>query len=71
MVRTRSGTPNRFYVTGNNGTNDTHFFDVVSADGTVLQTVNLPTTTSAHSIAVDPLNGDVFVALAGTPALDP
>jgi hypothetical protein len=64
-------TTNRFYVTGNNGTNTTRFFDVVSADGTVLQTVNLPTTTSAHSIAVDPLNGDVFVALAGTTALDP
>jgi hypothetical protein len=34
--------------------------------GTITQTVNLPATTSAHSITVDPFNGDVFVALAGT-----
>jgi hypothetical protein len=59
-------TTNRFYVTGNNGTNAGRFFDVVSADGTILQTVNLPTTTSAHSITVDPFNGNIFVALAGT-----
>ena len=32
------------------------------ANGNVIQTVDLPDTTSAHSIAVDPLNGDVFVA---------
>ena len=30
-----------------------------------MQTVNLPATTSAHSITVDPFNGDVFVPLAG------
>jgi hypothetical protein len=62
-------TTNAFYVTGNNGTNDTRFFDVVTDNplgGTITQTVNLPTTTSAHSITVDPFNGDVFVALAGT-----
>jgi hypothetical protein len=60
---------NSFYVTGNNGTNSTRFFDVVSDAGaasTITQTVNLPVTTSAHSITVDPFNGDVFVALAGT-----
>jgi hypothetical protein len=60
---------NSFYVTGNNGTNSTRFFDVVSdlpMGGNITQTVNLPTTTSAHSITVDPFNGDVFVALAGT-----
>src|SRR5271165_1176370 len=58
---------NSFYVTGNNGTNTTRFFDVVSdATDAITQTVNLPTTTSAHSITVDPFNGDVFVALAGT-----
>jgi hypothetical protein len=58
---------NSFYVTGNNGTNDTRFFDVVSdAADIITQTVDLPTTTSAHSITVDPFNGDVFVALAGT-----
>ncbi len=39
--------------------------------GTITQTVDLPTTTSAHSITVDPFNGDVFVALAGTSAVDP
>jgi hypothetical protein len=44
---------------------------VVSEDGTVLQTVMLPATTSAHSITVDPFNGDVFVPLAGTSALNP
>jgi hypothetical protein len=58
---------NSFYVTGNNGTNTTRFFDVVSdATDAITQTVNLPATTSAHSITVDPFNGDVFVALAGT-----
>jgi hypothetical protein len=60
---------NSFYVTGNNGTNDTRFFDVVTdaaLGGVIAQMVDLPTTTSAHSITVDPFNGDVFVALAGT-----
>ena len=58
-------TTGKYYVTGNNGTNTTRFFDVVNEDGTIAQTVNLPTTSSAHSITVDPFNGDVFVALAG------
>ena len=58
-----------FYVTGNNGTNGSRFFDVIS-DSTdlITQTVDLPITTSAHSIAVDPLNGDVFVPIAGSVA---
>jgi hypothetical protein len=67
-------TTKAFYVTGNDGTNDTRFFDIVTDTGTsstISQTVNLPTTTSAHSITVDPLNGDVYVALAGTSVLDP
>ena len=67
-------TTKSFYVTGNNGTNSTRFFDVVSDNGaasTITQTVNLPTTISAHSIAVDPLNGDVFVPLAGNLAVNP
>jgi len=64
-------TTKKFYVTGNNGTNTTRFFDEVSEDGTILQTVNLPATTSAHSITVDPFNGLVFVPLAGTNALNP
>jgi hypothetical protein len=62
-------TTKAFYVTGNDGTNSTRFFDIVTDDGTastISQNVPLPTTTSAHSITVDPLNGDVFVALAGT-----
>jgi hypothetical protein len=64
-------TTNEFYVTGNGGTNTTRFFDIVTDNGTVIQTVDLPATTSAHSIAVDPFNGDVFVALAGTTSVNP
>jgi hypothetical protein len=64
-------TTKKFYVTGNNGSNTTRFFDVVDENGNILQTVNLPATTSAHSITVDPFTGDVFVALAGTSALNP
>lgn len=62
-----------FYVTGNDGSNTTRFFDIVPDDGAgvISQMVDLPATTSAHSITVDPFNGDVFVALAGTTALDP
>jgi hypothetical protein len=60
-----------FYVTGNGGSNTTRFFDVVSEDGTLIQTIMLPATASAHSITVDPLTGDVFVPLAGTSALNP
>src|SRR3984893_7905333 len=65
-------TTKMFYVPGNNGTNDPRFFDVITdaaGGGIIAQTVNLPTTTSAHSITVDPFNGDVFVALAGAPAV--
>ena len=58
-------TTGKFYVTGNDNTNTGRFFDVVNDDGTIAQTVNLPTTSSAHSITVDPFNGNVFVALAG------
>jgi len=67
-------TTHAFYVTGNNGTNGSRFFDVVSDDvggGIITQTVDLPLTTSAHSIAVDPFNGDVFVPLAGTSSINP
>jgi hypothetical protein len=67
-------TTKKFYVTGNNGTNSTRFFDVLTdaaLGGIIAEVVNLPSTTSAHSIAVDPFNGDVFVALAGTSALNP
>jgi hypothetical protein len=63
-------TTNAFYVTGGPGgsTPGTRFFDVVDAIGNILQTVDVPTTTSAHSIAVDPFDGDVFVALAANSA---
>jgi hypothetical protein len=61
----------KFYVTGNDGTNTGRFFDVVDQNGNILQTVNLPATASAHSITVNPFTGDVFVALAGTSALNP
>jgi len=67
-------TTGKFYVTGNNGTNGTRFFEVVTDGGagsTVTQTVSLPITTSAHSIAVDPFNGDVFVPIAGTSTVNP
>ena len=64
-------TTKKFYVTGNNGSNTTRFFDVVNEDGTIAQTVNLPATTSAHSITVDPFNGNVFVALAGIQRAEP
>jgi hypothetical protein len=67
-------TTNKFYVTGNNGTNATRFFALITDDalgGIITQTVPLPVTTSAHSITVDPLNGDVFVALAGTSLVNP
>jgi hypothetical protein len=61
-----------FFVTGSNGTNATRFFDVVSdSTDAVLQTVFFPATPSAHSIAVDPLNGDVFVPLAGNATVNP
>jgi hypothetical protein len=63
-----------FYVTGNDGSNTTRFFDIVTDQGaasTISQTVDLPDTTSAHSITVDPFNNDVFVALAGTTSVDP
>ena len=67
-------TTKSFYVTGNNGSNTTRFFDVVSDNGsssTILQQIGLPTTISAHSIAVDPFNGDVFVPLAGNLSVNP
>ena len=60
-------TTNLFYVTGGPGgsTVGTRFFDVIDPNtGMVLQQVDVPTTTSAHSITVNPLNGDVWVPIA-------
>jgi hypothetical protein len=60
-------TTNLFYATGGPGgaTPGTRFFDVIDPNtGMVLQQVDVPTTTSAHSITVNPFNGDVWVAIA-------
>ena len=46
----------------------TRFFDVVNEDGTIAGPYNLPATADAHSITVNPFNGDVFVPLAGARA---
>jgi hypothetical protein len=57
----------KYYVTGDvNNANNSRFFKVFDENGNLLQTVNLPTTTSAHSITVDPFTGDVWVPIAGT-----
>ena len=63
-------TTKKFYVTHGPGGSapGQRFFDVVDENGNILQTVNLPTTSSAHSITVDPFNGNVFVPLAGSNA---
>jgi hypothetical protein len=56
-----------YYVTGHDTTSGQLVFDVISdATEALLQSVLLPTTASAHSIAVDESNGDVFVPLAGS-----
>ncbi len=58
-----------FYVTGHNNSGD-RIFDVISdatdslIDGVDLTALGAPV--NAHSIAVDPFNGDVFVPLEGT-----
>jgi hypothetical protein len=53
-----------YFVTGVDG--GTRAFDVISdTTDLVLQTVPLPDV-NAHSIAVDPLNGEAFVPLEGT-----
>jgi hypothetical protein len=60
---------NKFYVTGGPGgrTPGRRFFDVVDVNGNILQTIDVPTTTSAHSITVNPFNGDVWVPIAAGP----
>jgi len=58
---------NKFYATGGPGGANvgTRFFDVIDPNtGMVLQQVDVPTTTSAHSITVNALNGDVWVPIA-------
>ena len=61
-------TTNAFYVTGINASSN-RVFDIITDDpngGFITQSVNLPTNGNAHSITVDPLNGDVFVPLPGS-----
>jgi hypothetical protein len=57
-----------YYVTGHNASGQLVFDIISDATEQVLQSVLLPTTASAHSIAVDESNGDVFVPLAGSTA---
>jgi hypothetical protein len=60
-------TTNAFYVTGVDPSSK-RVFDIIPDDpngGIITQSVPLPTTGNAHSITVDPLNGDVFVPLPG------
>jgi hypothetical protein len=58
-----------YYVTGHNASGQLVFDIISDATEQVLQSVLLPTTASAHSIAVDESNGHVFVPLAGSTAL--
>ena len=56
-----------YFVTGVDAGGN-RVFDVISdATDTLLQSVSLPNV-NAHSIAVDPVNGDVFVPLVGSAA---
>jgi hypothetical protein len=55
-----------YFVTGSDATGNNRIFGVISdATDTLIQTVALPDV-NAHSISVDPLNGDVFVPLEGS-----
>jgi hypothetical protein len=61
-------TTEAFYVTGINASSN-RVFDIITDapnGGFITQSVNLPTNGNAHSITVDPLNGDVFVPLPGS-----
>jgi hypothetical protein len=61
-------TTEAFYVTGMDASSK-RVFDIITDDpngGFITQSVNLPTNGNAHSITVDPLNGDVFVPLPGS-----
>jgi hypothetical protein len=60
----------RFYVTGVNAAGD-RVIDVISDSGYgILQSIDLTAlgagTVNAHSVAVDPINGDIFVPLEGS-----
>ena len=55
-----------FFVTGDDATGTNRIFAVISdATDMLLQSVPLPDV-NAHSISVDPLNGEVFIPLEGS-----
>jgi hypothetical protein len=55
-----------YFVTGDDATGTNRIFGVISdATDMLLQTISLPDV-NAHSISVDPLNGEVFVPLEGS-----
>jgi hypothetical protein len=55
-----------FFVTGDDAGGSNRIFAVISdATDTLLQTVSVPDV-NAHSISVDPLNGEVFLPLEGS-----
>jgi hypothetical protein len=53
-----------YFVTGVDASGNRSFAVISDATDTLLQSIGLPDV-NAHSIAVDPLNGDVFVPLEG------
>jgi hypothetical protein len=55
-----------YFVTGDDATGANRIFSIISdSTDTLLQTIALPDV-NAHSISVDPLNGEVFVPLEGS-----
>jgi hypothetical protein len=63
-----------FYLTGKDNVSGNRVFDVISdITDLITQSVVLPVSalSNPHSIAVDPLTGDVFVPLAGSTATVP
>ena len=65
-------TTGEFALTGTSNTNGDRVIDLVNdATGALTQSIDLTslgvaTSVNAHSVAVDPLNGDIFVPLEGT-----
>jgi hypothetical protein len=53
-----------YYVTGVDASGNRIFAVISDTTDTILQAIDLPNV-NAHSIAVDPLNGEVFVPLEG------
>ena len=65
-------TTNNFALTGTSNANGDRVIDLVAdATGTLVQSIDLTSlgvaqSVNAHPVAVDPLNGDIFVPLEGT-----